>query len=438
MDTTAAMHKKPHTTKRKHHTKEVGETTHIFEENQPQIVGIINRYSKLVSLYKAKHPTDYDYMIASTSGCTDSHVLSLLGTMGLYSEKNKKYKRYGRFEADVLLLTKVIWNTAMMYPGMHDMVGDHHMLNVHTVINRLNANGKIKVLETIYDIKQHYIALARPVSGARYCSVLTCWTVLEDIHPFTMNSMRYCDYHKGLALFNGLRHSGNLYDFCAACGFWNTLALKSTCGDPGHNHYSASTLSAPYKPKTTNMSNREANVNIRWHKAKGTPAYTGWGDTLEFNFQPMASAYEHRPKYFSEKFQKIRYVPRGSVVTTPLNANGLVNAWVQARGYDLRTNRRRYITDLEYITDIFQKYRAGGNPMAVDQRSKKEIQNLSRLYVHDKGGYASNEYWNSDNEGDDVWYPDNEGDVWYPDNEGDDGYNEKEGDGTLTQNQAIE
>jgi hypothetical protein len=80
-------------------------------------------------------------------------------------------------------------------------------------------------------------------------------------------------------------------------------------------------------------------------------------------FFPMEEKYSEQPKYYSAKHKMILRVPKGSMVTYPPNSNGLVDAWIRAEGCDLRTNRKRYITNLDDIHRIFETHRTGGNPM---------------------------------------------------------------------------
>jgi hypothetical protein len=381
------MHKRKHPTTTRHHTTKpphhdtggkgvdvYSEPLQIDREDEPRAVAIVERYADLMSAYEAQNNTSYQDLIASTSINTDRKVLRMLGVLGLYSKDSKNYKQNGAaFTSDVLYLAKVIWNAAMSHPVMQKETDiDPRMLDVHYVINQFNDDhsklNRYNTLETIYRTKQLYVSQVRPRSDVCYCMVLTCWERIknDDLDAFKMNSMQYCKRHRGVALFNGLRHNDK---FCGSCGIWNILALKDTCADWGHNEYHASHLKVPSTSNTTNMSHREENVDIRWHKAEGTPAYVKFNDDTVY-FHPMAEVYEHRPSYYSQKYKKVRSVPSGSLVTTPLNKLGLVDAWIQAKGYDVDTGRRRNLMDLEEIYRIFNKYRVGGNPMCVDSRPR--------------------------------------------------------------------
>jgi hypothetical protein len=345
------------------------EILHTWDQDQPEVVSVFHKYSTYMSRYEKEHPDKYRSMVESRSTDTDGHVVRMLESMGLHSDKKPptRYEAYGMFVSDVLLLTRAVWTTAMGHPDMKMKVDDPKLLDANNVITQLQYIQNDKLLRSIYQMKCSYTDLTQPAQtneddSIQYCSVLTCWTTVDRNHPFTMNSMTYCDYHKGTALFNGLRHSS---DVCGPCKFWNVLALKTTCYDSGHNHYHVSVLSPGCigSSVSTSTSTRMENVDIRWHKSKGTPRYvTNWG--MHGNFYPMEEKYkEITPRYYSAKHKKICRVPDGSMVTYPLNDNGLVDAWIHAEGHNLLTNCKRRITDLDQIHDILEKYRVGGNPM---------------------------------------------------------------------------
>lgn len=68
-----------------------------------------------------------------------------------------------------------------------------------------------------------------------------------------LNSLLYCKRHRGLALFNGLRHSSD------GCRVWNLLGLK-TLLDSGHAHYFSETLVVPLKDTAVGY------LNLRLHR----------------------------------------------------------------------------------------------------------------------------------------------------------------------------
>ena len=349
----------------KHYTK----TLHPWDQARPEVVSLFNRYAECMSHYEKDHHQGFRTMVESRSTDTDGAVIDMLETMGLYSKEEREnqavYEKYDRFASDVLLLTRAIWTTAMAHPDMQAKVDNPDLLHVNTVITQLQHIQNEQLLLAIYKTKQLYMDLTRPApdDNGLFCSVLTCWTTVDLIHSFRMNSMVYCEYHKGTALFNGLRHSSK---FCGPCALWNILALKTTCGDPGHNHHHVSTLTPDsfVSSVSTNTSTRVENVDIQWHKSKGTPRYVTYQHGMHGHFYPMEEVYPHeQPKYYSVKHKRILHVPKGSVVTYPLNSNGLVDAWIQAEGCDLRTSCKRCITDLDDIHRIFEDHRADGNPM---------------------------------------------------------------------------
>ena len=136
---------------------------------------------------------------------------------------------------DALQLAKVIWTNAMLV--VSDVV-PKDIQSVQTVLSDLDIHKKHSdstcnnILLDIYNAKQTYISRITSVHKHQpHCSVLTCWNAGTN---FKMNSMGYCDTHRGLALFNGLRHDKC---FCDACGDWNILGLKDTGEESGHRHY---------------------------------------------------------------------------------------------------------------------------------------------------------------------------------------------------------
>lgn len=180
-------------------------------------------------------------MLWSKSRDTDDHVLWCLRHTGHFGP---------RFENDVEFAALYVWRTAMadlpwnmpLGPGLQALRQPERL--VAALRDRLDTS----LLMEIRELKGRYLRTRYPWSYRQTldngCCVLTC---PEPAGAFVMNSLRYCDYHRGLALFNGLRHSPEVDGrrFCDACSVWNILALKTTMSDATHVHAAARNTVVP-------------------------------------------------------------------------------------------------------------------------------------------------------------------------------------------------
>lgn len=399
------------------------EATH--RERCEQHDELVQLYNNAMYYYAERYPEDHRRMVQSQFLDTDPLVASMLKKLNIYGPN---------FEANVLLITRCEWASAMQCPGMQSADGlpekDWWMLdasNVLTVLSHCRFNkpkpNKLRIYDdeisdddqfepwcveqeraakchiyaaelnarrarqeakdearrdktyagkfyAIHRAKMAYVRLCRAekaksgtdLSKAR-CSVLTCWNNVSN-PAFKMNSMEYCDKHRGVALFNGLRHYNGEH-FCHACGLWNVLGLKDTCDDPGHVNYHVNSLEVPLTDACVSTHNQK-NLTVNWFKAPGITLrcenrISFMEDAAHPTYGPHKLVAMDDPntnhRYTAEEGVPLP-VPRGAFAF--VNQDGTVDAWIQVMGMDLRTNEP--VPRMKNLDRIFENT-PNGNPL---------------------------------------------------------------------------
>lgn len=292
---------------------------------------ICTRMRDVLEKFKQKQPQAYRTLVTSRSMETDHLLIDFL----------KQFRmKHARFEDAVwfcvyhVLRVCFEWNTAFqkflvekqrpdLLPLCETGVLLQHHLRDHRSLKTLRA---IEELKTLYAEWSSEWGGDSPTTGddGVLCRVLFCR--VRNTHDGTgvvMNSLWYCETHKGLAVFNGLRHSPDA--FCEACGIWNIVALKYSLTDSGH-------LVAAYNHAVVPM--RDAGVgderlNIRmshFHNASGLRLLfpdAMWGRREEMQQQLR----------FVEKGTSVLYRPTGSDKLRPVPDSSWVlfyKPWGQA------------------------------------------------------------------------------------------------------------
>ena len=215
---------------------------------------LADKYAEALDRYRRERPKEWNRLRTSVSLATDGHVIDLLRYVGLYGPQ---------FQRDVLALVRLVWHRAMRGTD----VPTPRLRDATAVMHDLADERTPEIYERVHAAKRAYLAQNqdwRPCTRRRglvgCCAVLTCWNALR-VRPddsLCLNSLRYCWEHRGLALFNGLRHSPDR--FCDACTVWNVLCLKITGGDRGHINQHIRTLQIPFVHRASGP----LNLRVSW------------------------------------------------------------------------------------------------------------------------------------------------------------------------------
>jgi hypothetical protein len=323
---------------------------------------ILELYSRALTHFQINHHDNYEQMLESSTFYTDDKVIAML--------HDDLKMNIVEVESDIFYLTKYVWTTAMQYPGMDGMVSRDIRIT-DRVLYLLNMRSHVtKLFDLIYDAKQAYLNCVRGKSthqDENICAVLTCWTpVMFD--SVRMNSFYYCDEHRGIAIFNGLRHYSN------KSRMWNVLGLKYTGKDSGHVHYLKSCLKVPVNDAACSTHNRK-NIRIRFYKRSGihfdfldpdnwmtNASVNGCGHS--YTVIPPRGTNKRPLVYQTNDGNKWKTIPRNAFVL--VNNDGRVDAWIQMRGWDFVTNTSRPIMDPKYIDYVCNTI-PGGNPLLRDK-----------------------------------------------------------------------
>jgi hypothetical protein len=112
------------------------------------------------------------------------------------------------------------------------------------VLHRLQFQQSIQSYQNIADAKlwwiQSVLKATKQEVDNEYCCILSCKQYGSYLR---MNSMNYCELHRGLALVYGMRHC------CNMCMLFSLLCMKSTGHDDGHKYNYLRRLSIPVVEK---------------------------------------------------------------------------------------------------------------------------------------------------------------------------------------------
>lgn len=234
-----------------------------------------------------------------------------------------------------------VWTRAMVdTPGIcAAMPADLHALcDAGALFHALRAAPTEDLLWKVGRMKGLYLDLVvgglLRVDGARRCSMLVCGALADGV---TMNNLRYCRKHSGLALLNGLRHTPlvGMTGFCEACVLWNVVGLKTTMNDGGHVHMASERLFVPLHDKASGP----LNVRVQRYVKPGFVLSQQWDPYGAF--RPVQGTV-----YYRRGDGSARLVKRGAWYVPDMQRRDghWAAVWVHLEQQDVRTGQPRTVT----------------------------------------------------------------------------------------------
>lgn len=204
-----------------------------------------------------------------------------------------------------------IWNSTFSHlEGRPSTAPQWARLQLDEVFHRLQFQQSIQSYQNIADAKQWWIKNFLGIRGqkeARWCcSILSCPNQGSYIR---VNSMHYCESHRGLVMVYGMRH------YCNMCMLFSLLCIKVTGHDIGHKYNYLRRLSVPVVDK---RSGELWSATIKTYCNEG------------FNPKLQTLTYCHQDskmRYYEDITKKNERVPENTFVW--VSGNPLkVTAWV--------------------------------------------------------------------------------------------------------------
>jgi hypothetical protein len=316
---------------------------------------LLGRYAAALDEQAARDPAAHERLRLSTSLDTDGHAERLLAAAGA-SER--------AVADDAWYAARRVWTTAMAaLPREAAPPALAPLRHTDTLLRRLmrqqnaygtadddddddaRGRGRSAIFTDVYRLKEAYVAAhhadAWSVRGlAQCCAVLHCGRPGD---AFRLNGMGYCARHRGLALFNGLRHTR----WCDACRVWNALGLKGTLGDPGHVRAAVIGLTVPWSDRAVGP----RNVAVRYFCPPG-----GDRDAERLDRWTYAGP---APQSYTDAQGRRRLTPPHAWV---LGGRPRVRAWLQATRTDVRTGAAVPIVDRAELAAALRGAAADGHP----------------------------------------------------------------------------
>jgi hypothetical protein len=274
-----------------------------------------------------------EWMKSATSTDTDGRVVDMMRTLGV---------KVHRVIRDGLLLGRIVWSKALSRVDLPEHL--RYLYDVQLLLRELRKASKRtdahmrQRLDDILAAKDLYWHGQEDLLPDNVCAVLTCRRPGGSrAGGSTMNSRYYCTQHRGLAVFNGLRHHNY------ACMFWSMVGLKGDAGTGGHTHH----LWARYQPVTGKGQTQTPLVRIRRHctrrlRERLTP--------VDLRFYPAG---ELRYASLRKTKRTLLPVPEGSWIHIS-GTTGLVDAWIQAELWDFGSGTWQPATSTEELDRALQ------------------------------------------------------------------------------------
>lgn len=290
-------------------------------------------------------------MQKSKSKDTDGHVLTCLRHANLFNQK---------FENDVLFTALYIWEAAMRtMPSKFKANAElRRLVDPKTSLECLQTKLSSALLRLIYQIKQEYLLSESTWdqyerSLVHDCCILTCF---EPAGEFGMNRLWYCDEHKGLALFNGLRHSPMIHGrrFCDACSLWNILALKTTMSDEGH------VQAAAHNTRVPGYSHFEHEILYEFHRPP-LRTYRRWIATGKDPYDDFFNVGDETGYVYWDRttWKEQAVKPHSWIYVDPEDAKERAAAWIYVERkdpvvgyYEPVTNRNQFLEIMDRIETL--------------------------------------------------------------------------------------
>lgn len=296
----------------------------------------------------------FDHLKADTEGFTElvkskmddtDRVIVKLVVGRLRAFKSEDEFRQ-RIEEAAAMCMRYLWMTCFS-EGMGEYTFD-------MVMDMLRDTPTQQAHEELAAIKRHCHLDKRGFWGKldQWCCILNC----SNAKMYHMNSLPYCQRHRGYALIVGMRHQ------CLTCQNFTVLALKTTDADQEHQKHNALTMLVPLRLRPDGQ---WSNVQIRrWCSPEFTPGrddpYYYRDERRDGELSYWAEGVEHK-------------VPNDTwIYCPPNNSKGgkwVVTAWLQAKVQDHRQGHRwRPVTEaweMEHILTVsdFADISAGRMPL---------------------------------------------------------------------------
>jgi hypothetical protein len=207
---------------------------------------------------------------------------------------------------------------------------------LHGLLYHLKFNTSKDLLTIIHKFKtilNNYYNQHIPNPHVNRCVVLGCY---EPTHV-TVNQMAHCHTHRGLVLFNGLRHHS------ARCTLLNALCYKQTGEDWGHCEFLLFHIEVPIDEKMTGP------MNVRMERFCGDRLDR---KTLETQKEPVFIGH-NRYTYVSTKHGGSRRVPANSWVY--LGRTDLVVSWIKMEHQDARDGTWHSVKRMDQLFDLLDR-----------------------------------------------------------------------------------
>lgn len=296
------------------------------------------RYAAVIDNLRRLDYEAYRRLVGSRSMETDPHVARLLVDSNV---------SVAEFLDDAWLAVRWIWTNFVHIAGRDDEPSLSFAAVVRAIPMDL-ADG-----ERLSKTKQQLADRVSTFSpGARACAILGC---ARSGDALSLNSLRYCDEHYGLALFNGMRHGYEEYD-CNACKIFNALALRNTLSDRAHLWHAVHVIHLPSSSigvDTRTLNDDTTRVRVVVFTTGETPT-----DPLRWH---EGSDLTYRGKGGSH-----RRVPSGSFVH--MSNGGRVIAWLRVHERDIQTGQWIPVVSIKRLISLEESVRTGRLNISWDGR----------------------------------------------------------------------